>query len=132
MRSHSESQSSSRERSRQPKQWEHTIVKAGDGADLVASEGEDDHAGSAAVVGGGAKVEPERRLTIRSGRHEVIPPARAEEAGVEAGHEVAALVLERNGWHGSVNIVGEQGNQRIDIGGFVRADEFCYERLLGG
>src|SRR5262245_25473467 len=99
------------------------MVEAGDGADSVAGEGEDEEAGPAAHAGRGAQVEPERRLTIRSRRHEVIRPARAEEAGVEAGHEVAALVFEGNGWHGDGNIGGEQGDQRVDIAGPVRADE---------
>lgn len=49
-------------------------------------EAEDEQAGPLAVVGRAAKVEPERWLTIRSRRHEVMPPARAEEAGVEAGY----------------------------------------------
>ena len=33
-------------------------------------------------------------------RHEVICPARAEDAGVEAGHDVAAVLFERNWRHG--------------------------------
>ena len=54
------------ERSRQPEPWEHAVVEAGEGADTVAGEGEDEQAGSMADVGGGAKVGPERRLTIGS------------------------------------------------------------------
>ena len=85
-----------------------------------------------ADAGGGAKVGPERRLTIGSRRHEVNPPARAEDAGEEAGHVVAALVLEGNRWHGDVDIVGEQVDQRVEIPGRVGADELCHKRLLGG
>jgi hypothetical protein len=43
---------------------------------------------------GGAQVGSERRLAVRSRPHEVEPPARAEDAGAEAGHEISALVLE--------------------------------------
>ncbi len=64
--------------------------------DPVAGEGEYEEAGSMADAGGGAKVGPERRLTIGSRRHEINPPARAEDAGEEAGDNVAALVFERN------------------------------------
>jgi len=119
--------------SRQPEAWEHAVVEAGDGADAVAGEREDEEvAGPVADAGRAAKVGPERRLTISSRRHEVIPPAGAEEVGVEAGHEVAALVFEGNRWHGDEDIGGEQGDQRVDIAGLVRAGELCHERLLGG
>jgi hypothetical protein len=85
-----------------------------------------------ADAGGDAQVGPERRLTIGSRRHEVNPPARAEDAGEEAGHDVAALVFEGNRWHGEVDVVGDQGDQRVQIPGLVGADERCHERLLGG
>src|SRR6266508_3610103 len=55
---------SARKRSRQPEPWEHAAVEAGEGADPVAGEGEDEQAGSMADAGGGAKVGPERRLTV--------------------------------------------------------------------
>src|SRR6266545_2020430 len=106
---------SARERSRQPEPWEHAVVEAGEGADPVAGEGEDEQAGPVADVGGGAKVGFERRLTVGSRRHEVNPLVRVEDAGEEAGHDVAALVFEGNRWHGDVDIVGEQGDQRVEI-----------------
>jgi hypothetical protein len=62
---------SERERTRQAEPWQHAVVEAGEGADLVAGEGEDDEAGPVADAGVGAKVGPERRLTIGSRRHEV-------------------------------------------------------------
>src|SRR6266508_50570 len=123
---------SARERSRQPEPWEHAVVEAGEGADPVAGEGEDEQAGPMADAAGGAKVGPERRLTVGSRRDEVNPPARVEDAGEEPGHDVAALVFEGNRWHGDVDIVGEQGDQRVQIPGLVGADELCHERLLGG
>jgi hypothetical protein len=95
------------ERSRQPEPWEHAVVEAGEGADPVAGEGEDEQAGPMADAGGGAKVGPERRLAVGSRRHQVNPPARAEDAGEEAGHDVAALVFEGIGgmetWMSSVS-----------------------------
>src|SRR6266542_1909001 len=130
---HSESCLSARERSRQPEPWEHALVEAGDRADPVAGEGEDVEAGPVAdAAGGGPNVDPERRLAIRPRRHEIKRPARAEDAGVEAGHDVAALVFEGNGRHRDEDIGGEQGDQRVDIAGLVRADEPCGERLFGG
>ena len=75
---------------------------------------------------GGAKVGPERRLTSRARRHEVVPPA-ADEAGEEAAHDVAALVLQRNWRHGDADIGGEQGDQRVDITGLPCANEPCDE-----
>jgi hypothetical protein len=51
--------------------------------------------------------------------------ARADDAGVEAGRGVAALVLEGNWWHGDEDVGGEQGDQRVDVGGVVRPDELC-------
>ncbi len=45
----------------------------------------------------GIYVEPERRLTVRAGRHEVVLAASAEEEGAEAGHGIAALVFEGHG-----------------------------------
>ncbi len=84
------------------------------------------------AAGRGAQVRRERRLTIGSRRHEVMRSARADDAGVEAGHGVAALVFEGNWWHGDEDVGGEQGEQRVDIRGVVRADELCDKRLLGG
>ena len=75
-------------------------------------------------------IEPERRLTVRAGRHEVVLAASAEEEGAEAGHDIAALVFERHGWHGHEDVVRQQGNQRVEIGRFVRADKLGHERFL--
>ncbi len=58
--------------------------------------------------------------------------ARAEDAGEESGYDVAALVFEGNGRHGDEDVVGEQGDQHVDIAGLVRLDELRHERLLGG
>ena len=84
------------------------------------------------TVCGGTNVEPERQLTIRPRRHEVISRTAPEDAGVEAGHDVAAVVFEGNWWHGDEDIGGEQGDQCVDVAGLVGADELCHQRLLGG
>jgi hypothetical protein len=49
--------------------------------------------------GRGAQVGSERRLTVCSRPYEVEPPARAEDTGAEAGHEVSALIFEGHRWH---------------------------------
>src|SRR2546425_8957617 len=95
---------SARERSRQPEPREHAVVEAGEGADAVAGEGEYEKAGSMADAGGGAKVSHERRLTIGSRRHEVNPPARAEDAGEEAGHPRPALGFPGELWEPAADI----------------------------
>ena len=56
-----------------------------------------------------AKVGPERRLTIRPRRHEVVLSA-ADDAGAEAGHDVAAVVFEGNGRHGHADIGGPRSD----------------------
>ena len=81
------------ERSRQPEPWEHAVVEASHGADPIAGESEDEEAGPMADACGGAKVGPERRLTIRPRRHEVVPPA-AHDAGAETGNDLAAVIFE--------------------------------------
>src|SRR5438876_5954595 len=58
-----------------------------------------------ADAAGGAQVGSERRLTVGSRRHEVEPPARAEDAGAEAGNDVSALVFKRYRWHRDEDVV---------------------------
>jgi hypothetical protein len=55
-----------------------------------------------------------RRLSIRPRRHEVVRSA-AHEAGKEAGHDVAAVVFERNRRHGHADIGREHADERVDI-----------------
>src|SRR5260370_40313625 len=99
---------SARERARQAERWEHVVVETGHGADPVAGEGEDEQAGAVAdAAGGGAQVGAERQLTIRSRRHEGISRAAPEDAGVEAGDDVAALGFGGYWWHGYAAIGGQ-------------------------
>src|SRR3989442_16009731 len=123
---------SARERWRRPEAREDAVVEAGEGADAVAGEGEYEKAGSMADAGGGAKVSHERRLTIGSRRHEVNPPARAEDAGEEAGHHVAAPGFQGDRGHREEGIVREQGDQRVQIAGLGGADELLQEQPPGG
>ncbi len=80
---------------------------------------------------GAAQVGSERRLAVGSRRHEVEPEARAEDAGAEAGHGVSALVLEGHWWHRHEDVVRKKGHHRVEIGGFVRADELRHDRIRG-
>src|SRR3979490_309166 len=91
----------------QAERWEHVVVETGHGADPVAGEGEDEQAGAGAgASGGGAQVGAERQLTIPPRRHEVISRTAPEDAGVEAGHDVAALGFEGDWGHGYADIGG--------------------------
>src|SRR6266567_3412711 len=119
------------ERSRQTKPGQHAVLEAGHAADPMAGEGEHEEASRMADTSRGMYVEPERRLTVRAGRHEVVIAASAEQEGTEAGHDIAALVFEGHGRHRHEDVVGQQGNQRVEIGGFVRADKLSHERSLG-
>jgi hypothetical protein len=69
------------------------MFEAGHGADSVAGEGDDQEAHPVADAVRGAHGGSERWLTVGSGGHEVVPPARAEDAGAEAGHRVSAFVF---------------------------------------
>ncbi len=80
----------------------------------------------------GMYVEPERRLTVCAGRHEVVLAASAEKEGTEAGHDIAALVFEGHGRHGHEDVVGQQGNQRVEIGRFVRAGNLAASASSAG
>ena len=76
------------------------------------------------AAGGGPKVDSKRRLAIGARRHEVKPSARAEDAGEQAGHDVAAMVFKGDRWHEEADIGAKQGDQRVEIG---RAS--CRERV---
>ena len=54
---------------------------------------------------GAAQVGSERRLTVGSRPHQVEPPARAEQTGAEAGHDVSAFVFKRHRWHRDEDVV---------------------------
>jgi hypothetical protein len=58
---------------------------------------------------GGAKVGPERRLTIGAGTRSTLRLSGI--AGEEAGRDVRPGIRESVAW--SVDIVGEQGDQRV-------------------
>lgn len=56
----------------------------------------------------------------------------AEDAGVEAGDDVSALVFEGHRWHRDEDVLGQQSHQRVEVGGLPRLDELRHDRLLGG
>src|SRR5215208_101029 len=87
-----------RKRSRQPEPREHTGIEACEGADPVTGEREDEQAASMPDAGAAAKVGTEGRLTVGSSRHEVDSPARAEDSGEQAAHDVATLEFKGNRW----------------------------------
>ena len=80
----------------------------------------------------GMYVEPERWLTVRPGRHEVVLAAGAEQQGAEADHDVATLVLKRHRRHGHEDVVGQHGHEGVEVAGLVGADELRHERSLSG
>src|ERR1700739_3242196 len=77
------------ERMRKPEPWVHVVLEASHGADPVAGEGEDEHAGAVADAIGTAEVGAEGWLAVGSGRDEVESPAWAEDAGAETGDDIS-------------------------------------------
>jgi len=119
-----------REGSRQAEYGEDSVFEAGHGADSVAGESEDEEAGSVDSAGG-VSVDPECRLTVGSRRHQFESLYRAENECEETGHDVSALVFQRHWWHRHEDVIGQQSDQRFDVGGFVGADELRHDSVLG-
>src|SRR5262249_40558523 len=65
-------------------------------------------------AGGGAKIRSERRLPVRPRRHEVVRSA-GQETGGETGHDVSAVIFERDGRHRYTGIGGGHGGQRGEL-----------------
>src|SRR5262249_17063884 len=78
------------------------------------------------------QVGAERGLAVGAGGDEVEPAARGEQAGAEAGDDVSAFVSEGHRRHRDEHVVGQQGHQRVEGGGFPRAGELGHERVFGG
>src|SRR5262249_60884754 len=53
-------------------------------------------------------------------------------AGAEAGDDVSAFVSEGHRRHRDEHVVGQQGHQRVEVGGFPRVGELGHERVFGG
>ena len=79
---------------------------------------------------GSTQIGAEGRLAIGSGRHEVEPAPRAEDAVAESNNEIPPLIFERHRRHGNEHIIGQQRHQCIEIGGFISSDELCHDRPL--
>ena len=117
---------------RKPEPWVHVVLEASHGADPVAGEGEDEHAGAVADAIGTAEVGAEGWLAVSSRRDEVESPAWAEDAGAEAGDDISPLVFEGHGWHRHEDVVGEQGDDGVEVRGLVGVDERGDEGSFGG
>ena len=101
-------------------------------ADPVAGEREDEQPGA---VADRRRARAGRRRTpvdrwLASGRGRTGGRARRMPAQ-KRGHDVAALVLERHRRHRHEDVVGQQGDDRVEVGRLVGADELGHERLLG-
>jgi hypothetical protein len=112
---------------------ERSVVEAGDDADLVAGDGE--HQEPCPVtdcINRRTQVAAERRLTIRSRRHEVVSAVRANDCRVEAFNAIASVVLERNGRHRDTDILGEQGDPCGDIACWYAQTNFSTSACSAG
>ena len=118
----------------EPEPCQHAVVvEAGDGADSVSSEGEDDQPVRVADRGVRvAQVAAEGGLAVRPGGNEPgLPGSVAERDGVqEMPDRVGALVLERQRRHREPGIVGEQGDDRRDVAALERVGERDGDLLL--
>src|SRR5450631_1340259 len=94
---------------------QHAVVKAGQGGDLAARDGE--HQQPVRVGDPGprvADVKAERGLAVGPGRYQPVAAALPDRRQ-EPARQLAALVLQRKRWHGQPDIVGEQGNDIINV-----------------
>ena len=65
-----------------------------------------------------------RGLAGRAGRNQPVPPRTAErDRCQEAGHGRATLVLQRQRRHPQPRVVGEQGDDRVDVAALERLGE---------
>ena len=111
-----------RERSRQPEPWEHAVLEAGHGADPVAGEGEDEEADAVADAGraraGRPRTPADRWLASARGRTsgpapKMLAQKRATTSRPSYSKGIGGIEIE--------DVVGQQGHQRVEIGGLVRA-----------
>jgi hypothetical protein len=109
---------------------EHAVVETGDGADLVAGEG--NHEQSHRVehsAAGVSHVWPERRLAVGPGRDDAVSASLLQGDGAEeAGGELASLVFERR--HRKLHVLAEERDDRLDVacleGSGEPLDEFTF------
>ena len=77
------------------------------------------------------EVATERGLGVRAGRHDAQSrPAQLSALTEEGGDRVVALVLERLGRHRQHGIVGQQGDDVVDVTALDRVGEARHELAL--
>lgn len=111
---------------------EGVVLEAGHGRDVVAVEGEDVEASSVAGAVRGPEVGAEGRLAVGAGWDQVESAAGAEEGRAELADDFVALVLEGERRHGHEDVVGEERDEGVDVGGLPGLDEARDEGVLGG
>jgi hypothetical protein len=67
----------------------------------------------------------ERGLAVGAGGHQAVAvlPPRRERVAEEGGDRVVPLILERLGRHGHPGVVGEQGEEVVEIAGLEGVGE---------
>jgi hypothetical protein len=124
----------------QPESREDAVVgEAGDAADAVAGESEDEQPVSVADRGVRvAQVAGEGGLPVRPGGDEPGPPGPVPERNLaqEVPDRVTSLVLKRERRHGEPGVLGEQGDDRLDVAAFERVGELArdpqYQQVVAG
>src|SRR5215470_4132656 len=106
---------------RQPEQGQHAVVESGHGPDPAASKCEHQHSVGVGDTGHRiAHVQAEAGLPVGPGGDEPAGPAGAEDPGPQeaagAGPPVVGHWRQRRG---DDDVVGEQGDHRIDVPGLV-------------
>jgi hypothetical protein len=125
---------STRQCSWEPEAGQHAVVEPGQGADVVAREGEHHQAvgvqhQSVGIFG----VEPEGGLAVGPGWYQSVGASLAEgHRRMELCSKFVAAILEWPRRHGHSNIFGEHGNQALHVCGGVRAGECGNKLLFGG
>src|SRR5215831_3035817 len=113
---------------------EHAVVEPRDAADPAAGQGEDlqpRRAGDARV--GVPDVGAEGGLAVGAGRDHPVGAALPEGHHTqEPRRQLTALVLQRDRRHAQQDVVGEQGDEGVDVAGVVSAGEPGDELAFGG
>jgi hypothetical protein len=77
-------------------------------------------------------VDREGGLAVGSGLDQPVAVPVREELGEAAGGDGAAAVLERAGRHGEPDVVGQQGDEAVEVSGGVGGGELADQLLLRG
>ncbi len=119
---------------REPEWAYHRVIKPRDpGYPITAGSDDEQSEGVPELAAWVAQVDRERRLAVRSGRHEPVTTTIAErDRGEELTDQLGSLVFQRHWRHAQPRVIGHEGDKPLYVGGFERGDELAEQLLLRG